>query len=572
VNNTSASFPEARISHVDPADMPLEEFATFRRYRAPQEDGQTFFDAAWPELPAVVGENRAQVAAIDYDLQGCSLTELSTSARRRLIGKAIEYASRYQDPPALPASASWPTIVEDGARQLPIVLSGHQPQLYHPGVWFKNFALGALARRVGGVGIHLLIDSDLCRSVSIRVPTGTLDRPEIETIPYDLPASEVAYEERLIRDRNTFDRFGERVTAAIRPFVDKPLVEELWPLVCERSLAHGNLGLSIAQGRHMLEAAWGHGTLELPQSAVCQLPEFTWFVVHLLAHLPRFRDAYNGALAAYRAAHRLRNRAQPVPDLGAAGDWLEAPFWMWTTDNPTRRPLFARVQPGRIEISNRGERTVSLTVSRDGDAGAAVEQLLSLAINGVKIRTRALATTLFARLMLGDIFLHGIGGAKYDQVTNLIARQFFGFELPQFATVSATLRLPVAQTRSLDVDSTIPQRLRELRFHPERFLEANGVPAEEMSKVTNILATKRQWIETAAAPGAGRQRHAAITAANEALQPYVDSVRRRLERERDQQEDQRRASAVLNSREYAFCLFPLRHFQDKLLDDLAVGS
>ena len=88
----------------------------------------------------------------------------------------------------------------------------------------------------------------------------------------------------------------------------------------------------------------GNETLELPQSAVCQLPEFAWFVAHLLAHLPRFWAAHNDALAAYRHAHRLRNRAHPVPDLAESDGWLEAPFWIWTADDPRRRPLFARQQ------------------------------------------------------------------------------------------------------------------------------------------------------------------------------------------------------------------------------------
>jgi len=30
-----------------------------------------------------------------------------------------------------------------------IFLAGHQPELFHPGVWFKNFALGAIARQQG---------------------------------------------------------------------------------------------------------------------------------------------------------------------------------------------------------------------------------------------------------------------------------------------------------------------------------------------------------------------------------------------------------------------------------------
>ena len=33
-------------------------------------------------------------------------------------------------------------------------------QLFHPGVWLKNFALGTLARRLNAVAVNLLIDTD----------------------------------------------------------------------------------------------------------------------------------------------------------------------------------------------------------------------------------------------------------------------------------------------------------------------------------------------------------------------------------------------------------------------------
>ena len=124
------------------------------------------------------------------------------------------------------------------------------------------------------------------------------------------------------------------------------MVAELWPLTIERNPQQTNLGLRLAQGRHALEETWHNETLELPQSAVCQLPEFAWFVAHLLANLPRFWAAYNDALAMYRRAHHLRNRAQPVPDLAASDGWLEAPFWIWSTDDP-RAPAAIRAAIGR---------------------------------------------------------------------------------------------------------------------------------------------------------------------------------------------------------------------------------
>ncbi len=427
--------------------MAIESAAAFRRYRAPL-DGETLVDPSWAQLPAIVDDSRQRLGVFCYDLNGRCLSELSATARRRLVEQSLAYTRQYRD---VTLPAEFPNNRQSTIRSPkslpPIILSGHQPQLFHPGVWYKNFVLGALARQVGGVGIHFLIDSDLCRSVSLRVPTGSRQEPRVETVSYDLPADEMPYEERAIRDPATFQSFGRRAAETLRPLVSDPLLEVLWPLVTELGRGQQNLGLCLAQARHQLEVTWQNNTLELPQSAVCQLPEFSWFIAHLLAHLPRFRMAHNNALAAYRAAHGLRNRAQPVPDLGQFEDWHKAPLWMWASDDPQRRPLFARQRGSHVEVSDLNSRTYALELSPDAQAVAAVDQLLELAGRGIRIRTRALATTLFARLVLGDMFLHGIGGTKYDQVTNLFAQSFFGIELPEYATVSATLRLPIGARR-----------------------------------------------------------------------------------------------------------------------------
>jgi hypothetical protein len=306
----------------------------------------------------------------------------------------------------------------------------------------------------------------------------------------------------------------------------------------------------------------GNHTLELPQSVVCQLPEFARFTAHLLAQLPRFWLAHNESLAAYRQAHGLRNRAQPVPDLGAENGWLEAPFWIWTEVDPQRRPLFAQQQSDRLVITDRHRQTLSLALSDDADATAAVEQLLDIAARGVKIRTRALSTTLFSRLVLGDLFLHGIGGAKYDQVTDQIVRRFFGVVPPHFATVSATLRLPIPRRQAAaHQDRMWQQRLRELRYHPENFVSPDGESSRE------IIATKLRWVKTAKTAANARERHVAIASANDALQPFVANRRRQLEQEREEFVRVERARAILDSREYSFCVFPRQHFERLLLDD-----
>jgi hypothetical protein len=526
----------------------------YRALRAPAGDGQTLVDPAWDALPATVARNREHLSYVQYDVQGRSLAELSRSAQQSLVTKAVAYTSQYRDVPARWKDAA----ALEGA---PFVLSGHQPELFHPGVWYKNFVLGALAKRLDGVGIHLLIDSDTCRTATIRVPTGSVAEPRVEAIAYDEPAAEMPHEERKIQDPAVFSTFAERASSLVRPFVSDPLVAELWPLVMTRNPAEKNLGLRLAQGRHALEETWHNETLELPQSAVCELPEFGWFVAHLLANLPRFWAAYNDALAHYRRTHRIRGHAQPVPDLDSSNSWLEAPFWIWSAADPTRRPLYARQASDGLVITDRQSFEGSISLTDDQDAIVAAQQIAELSSRGIKLRTRALTTTLFARLLLSDLFLHGIGGARYDQVLDEIVRRFFGFEPPEFGTVSATLRLPIAQ---LPHESFLmnkwQRRQRDLTYHPELFVDGNG----DRAIVDQIVADKRRWVDVPKTPENAGERHRAIVAANEALQPYVAPLRDQLERDRQAAQKLRRGEAILQSRAYSFCLYPRAHF-DTLL-------
>lgn len=528
----------------------MAEVVPYRRFRAPQQDGQTLVEPPRKSLGEVVARNRARLASVDFEMQGRSLRSLAASARRSLVEQAIAYTSQYRDVSRRHLAAQQASG--------PMILSGHQPQLFHAGVWYKNFVLGSLAKEVDGAAIHLLIDSDLCRDASIRVPTGSVGAPFVESVPFDRSAAEVPYEERSVADDATFRSFADQVSQLLRPFVADPLVQSLWSLVLDGDHGQRNLGRQIALGRHRLEAELGNDTLELPQSHVCQLPEFHWFVAHLLAHLPRFWAAYNDALAAYRQIHGFRNRAHPVPDLAQSDEWLEAPFWMWTADEPRRQAVFARQQGNDVLVSDRQGHTLALTLSAEQDADLAAEQLADAAARGIKLRTRALATTLFARLLVSDLFLHGIGGAKYDQVTDDIAQRFFGFALPEHATASATLRLPIPHlTAGEDELRAVRHRLRDLTFHPERYLPADGVSETALAAV----AEKERWINTSKSPENAQTRHAAITAANAALQPLVAPRRAQFERERATIEQRLSQDAVLESREYSFCLFPREHFE-----------
>lgn len=526
--------------------MPIS--ATYRPARAPQEHGQVFVEPPFPDVAAVVESNRRQADASNCDIHGVSLSQLTAEAREDLVAQAKQYTSAYRD------------VRDDAADDAPLILAGHQPQLFHAGVWIKNFALSSLARQVDGRSINLLIDNDILRNPAIRVPVGCGSEMHVSTIAFDRAGEPIPYEQREIVDERQFQAFGHRVTEAITPAINSPLIDDYWPLVLEAAQRSRNVGRCLAEARHRLEGQWGQNTWEVPLSTVCNSRPFAWFTAHLLANMPRLHEVYNTSLAEYREINRIRSRSHPVPDLAVEGQWLEAPFWLWTTDAPRRRRLFVRSCGEGLKLSDRGNTRIHLPLTADRDPDQAVQRITDLANEGIYLRPRALTTTLYARLLLSDMFVHGIGGAKYDQLTDLILHRFFGVQPPEFMTLSATVLLLEDRTQSmLEEIRETRQLLREFRFHPERHLA-------QSPEIDALVKEKLAWIAQDLPRGQRGQRHTQIDRVNLALQAHLAERSRKLSGELTEANARLRQHQPLASREFSFCLFSEATLRPLLLE------
>ncbi|GAB6164636.1 hypothetical protein JCM19992_06360 [Thermostilla marina] len=532
------------------------DYLTYRKLRAPQEHEGVHIEPPLDEAWSLLEHNRRALALFDGTIGGISLADLRAEAREHLLDAACKYTRAYL-----------PEVVCDSPRTTErIVLAGHQPSLFHPGVWFKNFALDYVARSCDAPAINLIIDSDDFRSPLLRVPAGTPEAPHIEYIPFDIGTQKQPFEERRLHDRATAESFVERVLRAAGAVLDEPMLPQFWPTVLARLEATGYWGSAVAQARHRLEHEWGLRTLEVPQSTVCESPAFARFAVHLLSRLDRFVEIHNHVLGVYRDVHHLRNRAQPVPDLAADKDGrLEAPFWLWTRDDPTRRRMFVRRNRGCLAIGDETGDRFCLPLS-EHDLQPAIDAWMSAAASGLRLRSRALITTMYARLILGDLFLHGIGGAKYDQVTDAIMHAFFGAPAPGYMILSATYRLSAGR-RDIREDERslrrLDEELRRMTWQPERYLAAAlpSLSPEDAAAVAGLIDEKRSWITTEITPANYRKRFLAIRELNRRLAAFLAERRAKLEQERTALRRRIHAQTVLGNREYAFCLHSARELR-----------
>ncbi len=521
-------------------------------WQTPRGDRESLVEPPWEEAGDVLDGNLRRRDQLDYDLQGRALAEISQLARAELLALARRWTSAYRDVPT-----------KANTSRAPIFLAGHQPQMFHPGVWFKSFALSELAAQHGATAVQLIVDSDLLGGTSLRVPAGTADAPRVEQMLFDQPEPTIAYEERRIEDPATFAEFGRAVAGQLGGLVKDPVMAAYWPLVCARAERGENLGACLAQARHQLEEDWGLETLEVPLSWICKSQAFQWFTAHLLARLPAFRTVYNEAIRDYRKMYRVRSDSHPAPELAEEGEWLESPFWVWTAERPERRRLFARAAGKETILSDRQSWEERLPLSAEGDGKQAAERLWELQQGRVRIRSRALVTTLWARMVLSDLFLHGIGGAKYDRVTDRLIARFFGLQPPGYMVLSATLQLPIARKPvSIAELRGVEQELRDMEFHPERFVGNADI------ETARRIAEKRQWIFTAPSVQNAKQRCQAIHEINRQMQPELEGRRQELLERRAEMVERLQAEKALGSREYAFCLYPesyLREFFAGLL-------
>ena len=502
--------------------------------RAPAEHGHSLQVPALADARPLVETNRSLLKSWNNELAGRSVATLREQLLSELPRLARQHTERYRD------------VTPDGWDDQGLILSGHQPRLFHPGVWFKNYALSSLGQHAIGTPINLVVDNDLCGLPAIAVPVVNQGRATFTNCHYDQPGDNVPFELSRSLDESTFRSFPQRLNQLIKPLVAEPLAHRLWEHWKDLpSDLRRNLGLGLAAARHKLESDFGWQTLELPLSQLCRTEAFACFLAELLLRAKELRAMHNSALEEYRRLNRIRSKSHPVPALALEGNWCEVPFWVYSAAKPRRQRLFVQSAGEQLELSDRDGWNVKLDNLR------LTEQLHELLQGPICIRTRALTTTLFSRVLACDLFLHGIGGAKYDELTNEIGQQFFGMPLPAFMTLTATVRLPGHERPTTTADVVRHEVLqRELKYRPEQHLSPADTPA-----AAKWVEAKRQLLATRDSSSNLKSWQRGLEQVDATLAPFVARTAEQLAAEIERLKEVQQRDAVLGSRELSLCCF-----------------
>ena len=587
-------------------------------FRVPRQDRAVYLRPALSELPALVEANRRLIASYDFELAGRPFAEFRAAARAEIVSLARAWTGErgftvpeWAEPAPLVFTGHQPLPFHPGvwfknflAGSLAAAVGGvalnlivdndeaHGQTLRFPvrggesqgheweaAGWLvddatwpgKDIPQGEvralempLAHPAAGVAFEeqpVAVFSEQQSAAGSGEPRslvlGGLPRvPNAEDIA-DLDPSQIRWMD--IRTAHAIrDEILKVLSARLLMALPLPLSDafhrwfEVWVPALYVAETHGE---AMTVARRRLEEELDLRNLELPVSRLADGNAFRLFVAEMLARREDLFAAHNASLAEYRRVYRERSAAQPVPDLGRDGRRMELPFWAWRAGEARRRLWVEAAANGRVVLLADREPIGTLGESEIADATAAAARLARFREAGWKVRPRALSLTLFTHLCLGDVFVHGLGGALYDKVTDVVFERFLGIRAPGIILATCTVHLPLEAYPSTRADLEKARRaVRDWRFNPDRMMSEAAVSRPE---ARTLIAEKWRLIRDRAPTRDGRSRaYHRVHAVNQALAglepdgpPAAEATLARVEREL-------RWNAILRNREYAFWFYP----------------
>lgn len=441
-----------------------------------------------------------------------------------------------------------------------IIATGHQPELYHTGVWVKDFLIERFARETNATAVDIMVDSDGFDIVGVSAPCMTPGVARCKQY-LALGVTDSCFASTAPPDGNAVEVFAASVTDMLGS-LPAPAVKRHFAKFteCMRDAVGraDDLAEFITIARRQYEASVGTGYLEAPLTRLCGSRSFTLLIAHLLFDAKAFHAVYNEELRAYRLLTKTRSAAQPFPDLGVDGDSLELPLWAIVEGR--RRPLWVRRTGASVELLVDGDVMLRL----DGDCEAAAAALRT---SGFIVAPKAVVLTLFARVFCCDLFVHGIGGGRYDQVTDAVIAGYLGVEPPAFAVASMTMYLPLGAHIVDDAEiAAAKDRLNRLEHNPDALLgEVEFETADERIEAMALATEKRDLVARIAAPDADKKSIGLrIKEVNAQLASILAPMREELARELAVLENQRAAADILTDRTYPLCLWDPSEIADKV--------
>ena len=317
----------------------------------------------------------------------------------------------------------------------PIIMTGHQPIIYYPGIFIKLILADTIAKHINGKAYYLVLDNDVEKVdwKFIWFENQTYFKQHIVLSNHkDILLNQIINNDK----KKQLIYFLKEWMLRLYHIFDPSIVPNIKDTLeyCINILEKKNLSvakLSVLINEYLMNQL-NIQVKPIFVSDLVKTQSFREILQQIKLEHQRFREIYNQKLDEFRKIHHIKNPHYPFSNLKEN----ELPFWK--SDGYLRK---------------------TLTIEDD--------------INKFYVFPKAIALSICIRIFLSDLMIHGTGGGFYDLLSEEILKEFFMEELSPHIVSTATI--PILPKASIPLYSeskdNILKKLRKWKFNPEIFLK-----------------------------------------------------------------------------------------------------
>lgn len=417
-------------------------------------------------------------------------SETLAALRQRAQDKLITESRRWLTSLYQAESRSLPENLLVGNAPRPmIIMTGHQPVIFHPGLAAKYLVAESFASQHQAAAIALIIDTDEGDAGEFQFPSLEANSSKKSARSASIAANSGLYHSSQLRSAIERTSIFSSAVSSLRECgcedaaIRAEKVFQQYSSLKTKSTIAANTLVRRSQGI-------GGRMLEIPLSSVCSLPEVLQFFGTILNRATDFHECYNASLDQFRSEQNIRNEANPFPNLKHSGDQFELPFWIVNPSTGTREIVSLTTNISDRWLCAAGQRLTEM------HRGLEMEGLTALMFQGLRLVPRGALITAMLRLLFSDVFIHGTGGGRYDEFTDRLINAWWNEQPSPVAVVTTSQYLFEGQRQRFEKLQVLNNQLRDLQFNPQRYFGQGLFSTDDEQQLAQLVASRDQKVAT----------------------------------------------------------------------------
>ena len=432
-----------------------------------------------------------------------------------------------------------------------IIATGHQPIFYYPNILCKNFFVSKNAKELNMLPLNIVVDTDL---FEIKIPVPYKENNKYKINYFEIPNPQNLTFNQFKINLNELEKFFKKIEKSLKTLKIESVTNNFknyYRNFLKFYKKNENFVDTITQLRKDFEKNIGINLIDIKVSKISKTFAFYKFFFYIVKNIESFSEIYNTQLK-----EKKFKEAKP---LKIDSKNFELPFWYFEN---RRLNLFLQKNNKNIIFFSEKEKIIELNIEKFSE-----DEILNILKNRLIIFPKAITLTLFIRLFLANLFIHGTGGSRYEKIGDFIIENFFNLKNLKYIVVTGEISFPFEiDINKIENEFNHKRKiLNELLYHPEKFMDD-----EKRNFYLNLKKELVNKLKTSNDKNERKAIHQKLKNIDIEMRNFFMRQIKSIQKELKENEEILRQKKVFVEKSYPYFIYPLEMDWEKIFSEKSI--